>query len=89
MDDLAKEKKWPREFFDLIEALETEHVVFDNSDYQASSAGGDDPSCLAHGPRVAPARAGRVTTGNTRAAGRGLAAQKTRVPGAPSGRGLG
>ncbi len=45
MDDLAKEKKWPREFFELIDALETEHVVFDNSDYQASSAGGDDPSC--------------------------------------------
>ena len=44
MDDLAKEKKWPREFFDLIEALGTEYVVFDNSDYQASSAGGDDPS---------------------------------------------
>jgi hypothetical protein len=44
MDDLAKEKKWPREFFALIDALGTEHVVFDNSDYQASAAGGDDPS---------------------------------------------
>jgi hypothetical protein len=43
MDDLAK-GKWPREFIALIDVLGTERVVFDNCDYQASAAGGDDPS---------------------------------------------
>ena len=42
IDDLPREN-WPPEFRDLIEALGTYHVVFENSDYQDSAAGGDDP----------------------------------------------